>query len=133
MNSSGVSSAVTILLIFCLTSAAQDLEQNEANDCFRAGKCIEDQQTNENITCFGVRHPYRSFSFAFTGEEHIWMVQSNLSQWEGLRYVPKCWAVLQPLLCAVYYPKCKGDQISKVPYKLCEAVQKPCRIGNVQF
>ena len=129
MDSSWVSTAVTILLIFCFTSEA--LTQNEAgdpNDCFRAGKCIEDQQTNDNITCFGVRHPYRSFSFAFTGEEHIWMVQSNLSQWERLRYVPKCWAVLQPLLCAVYYPKCTGDQISKVPYKLCEAVQKPCRI-----
>lgn len=30
----------------------------------------------------------------------------------GLRAVPRCWDVIQPLLCSVYYPPCQNNQIN---------------------
>jgi hypothetical protein len=36
-------------------------------------------------------------------------VRDRLVQWSGLRFVPKCWEVVQPLLCSVYLPKCVND------------------------
>lgn len=36
-------------------------------------------------------------------------VHEKLAQWRGLQYVPKCWEVVQPLLCSVYLPKCTND------------------------
>jgi hypothetical protein len=42
-----------------------------------------------------------------------------MSRWgEGLKKSPKCWAVIQPLLCAVYMPKCQ-DGIMDLPSQVC--------------
>ena len=59
---------------------------------------------NLNFPChfsFDISLPYTSVSYSFTGLRHYWDVQSRLSDWSALRHVPKCWAVIQPLLCAV--------------------------------
>jgi hypothetical protein len=34
-----------------------------------------------------------------------------MSRWEGLRSSPRCWAVIQPLLCSYYMPKCQDGLI----------------------
>lgn len=36
-------------------------------------------------------------------------VWRRLAQWSGLRFAPRCWEVVQPLLCAIYLPKCSTE------------------------
>ncbi len=83
-----------------------------------------------NETCFGRPLPYDHVSFDHTGSNYIYEVKSKLRQWQWLSGVPKCWAVIQPLLCAVYMPECDPDAetVEKVSHRLCRAAQGPCRI-----
>lgn len=46
----------------------------------------------------------------------------------GLRNAPRCWAVIQPLLCAVYMPKCENDRVELPSRTLCQATRGPCAI-----
>uniref|UniRef100_A0A674EPL9 Protein smoothened n=1 Tax=Salmo trutta TaxID=8032 RepID=A0A674EPL9_SALTR len=46
----------------------------------------------------------------------------------GLRNAPRCWAVIQPLLCAVYMPKCDNGQVELPSQHLCQATRRPCSI-----
>ena len=59
-------------------------------------------------------------------------VQEKLVLWSGLRNVPQCWAVIQPLLCAVYMPRCttQGNKsILELPGRdLCEITRGPCKV-----
>jgi smoothened protein len=124
-----------ICLANCISTFAQD-PSSMFNDglasapknqelCSRKAQCVN---LPVNATCFGTQLPYSSVSFSFTGHQHYWSVQDRLSAWSGLMNVPKCWAAIQPLLCAVYLPKCEGGLISKVPHHLCKGVRNPCRI-----
>lgn len=51
-----------------------------------------------------------------------------LSRLAGLRNAPRCWAVIQPLLCAVYMPKCENDRVELPSRTLCQATRGPCAI-----
>ena len=31
--------------------------------------------------------------------------------WQNLKSVPKCWAVIQPFLCALYMPRCDNGMV----------------------
>ncbi|KAB1276731.1 Smoothened-like protein [Camelus dromedarius] len=53
---------------------------------------------------------------------------STLSLPPGLRNAPRCWAVIQPLLCAVYMPKCENDRVELPSRTLCQATRGPCAI-----
>ena len=57
--------------------------------------------TKNIFSSFDTSLPYSSVSYSFTGLRHYWEVQSRLSAWSALKHIPKCWAVIQPLLCAV--------------------------------
>ena len=46
----------------------------------------------------------------------------------GLRNAPRCWAVIQPLLCAVYMPKCENGRVELPSKSLCLATRRPCSI-----
>uniref|UniRef100_A0A672UH10 Protein smoothened n=1 Tax=Strigops habroptila TaxID=2489341 RepID=A0A672UH10_STRHB len=46
----------------------------------------------------------------------------------GLRNAPRCWDVIQPLLCAVYMPKCEDGQVELPSQTLCQATRAPCTI-----
>lgn len=46
----------------------------------------------------------------------------------GLRNAPRCWAVIQPLLCAVYMPKCENGKVELPSQNLCQATRRPCSI-----
>nr|CAD7456561.1 unnamed protein product [Timema tahoe] len=70
----------------------------------------------------------------------------KLELWRGARRIPKCWAVIQPILCALYMPKCENDTVdlpSQVGYyfkntlfkcfvdllqDMCELALGPCHI-----
>lgn len=46
----------------------------------------------------------------------------------GLRNAPRCWSVIQPLLCAVYMPKCENGRVELPSQSLCLATRRPCNI-----
>ncbi|XP_019364887.1 PREDICTED: smoothened homolog, partial [Gavialis gangeticus] len=50
------------------------------------------------------------------------------SPWAGLRNAPRCWDVIQPLLCAVYMPKCEDGKVELPSQTLCQATRGPCTI-----
>lgn len=43
--------------------------------------------------------------------------------WQNLKSVPKCWAVIQPFLCALYMPRCENGTV-----ELPSQVHKKIRI-----
>ena len=51
-----------------------------------------------------------------------------------MRYVPKCWKKLQPILCAYYLPKCitneskSQNSISMIPKNICLKAREKCEI-----
>ena len=47
---------------------------------------------------------------------------------QGLRHIPKCWAVVQPFLCSLYMPKCTNDTVELPSQEMCKMVAGPCRI-----
>ncbi|KAB1276732.1 Smoothened-like protein [Camelus dromedarius] len=55
---------------------------------------------------------------------HLFSISPQL----GLRNAPRCWAVIQPLLCAVYMPKCENDRVELPSRTLCQATRGPCAI-----
>lgn len=46
----------------------------------------------------------------------------------GLRNAPRCWSVIQPLLCAIYMPKCENGRVELPSKSLCLATRRPCSI-----
>jgi hypothetical protein len=74
---------------------------------------LEDQGCRNQSVC-GVSSSYRAHSVT---PPH-----------PGLRNAPRCWAVIQPLLCAVYMPKCENDRVELPSRTLCQATRGPCAI-----
>nr|CAD7573837.1 unnamed protein product [Timema californicum] len=52
----------------------------------------------------------------------------KLELWRGARRIPKCWAVIQPILCALYMPKCENDTVDLPSQEMCKIALGPCRI-----
>uniref|UniRef100_A0A8C6MCQ2 Protein smoothened n=2 Tax=Nothobranchius TaxID=28779 RepID=A0A8C6MCQ2_NOTFU len=80
-------------------------------------------------TCLGSPLPYTHTSLILaedssTQEEAF----EKLTMWSGLRNAPRCWSVIQPLLCAVYMPKCENGRVELPSKSLCVATRKPCSI-----
>ncbi|CAM1302093.1 SMO (predicted) [Pycnogonum litorale] len=101
------------------------LIQPQAKRCFKKSVCIPLNHT----TCLGTKLPYRYTSLllandSFTQDE----VQEKLGLWKALQNVPRCWAVVQPLLCAVYMPKCEDAAVMLPSQELCRKTRGPCRI-----
>lgn len=47
---------------------------------------------------------------------------------QAARHIPKCWAIIQPLLCTLFMPKCR-DGLAEVPSQdLCKKILFPCRL-----
>ncbi|KAF3705117.1 Smoothened -like protein [Channa argus] len=80
-------------------------------------------------TCLGSPLPYTHTSLILaedssTQEEAF----EKLTMWSGLRNAPRCWSVIQPLLCAVYMPKCENGHVELPSQSLCLATRQPCSI-----
>ncbi|KAI7791837.1 protein smoothened [Triplophysa rosa] len=80
-------------------------------------------------TCLGSPLPYSHTSLVLaedseTQEEAF----EKLAMWSGLRNAPRCWAVIQPLLCAVYMPKCENGKVELPSQHLCQSTRTPCSI-----
>ncbi|XP_048864698.1 smoothened homolog [Brienomyrus brachyistius] len=80
-------------------------------------------------TCLGSPLPYTHTSLILAEDSDSQEeVLEKLAMWSGLRNAPRCWAVVQPLLCAVYMPKCEGGKVELPSQSLCQATRVPCAI-----
>lgn len=59
--------------------------------CIRPAKC----ERLRNNTCFGTKLPYSLSSLALTDSMSQEESQQKLQDYEALRNIPKCWAVIQ--------------------------------------
>ena len=81
--------------------------------------------------CFGkqLHYEYTTTELAADSDNQE-DVKKRLDEWYGLRFLPKCWQVLQPFLCDVYKPNCDRMNGSvKLPCRdQCLATRKPCSV-----
>lgn len=92
--------------------------------CQRPAKC----QKLNYTTCFGAKLPYDSSTLDLTDLKTQEEAQEKLLLYKYLRYIPKCWAVIQPFLCALYMPKCKNDTVDLPSREMCKITLGPCKI-----
>ena len=88
---------------------------------------------NVKLNCLGTDLPYSRFSSILSNETNVKRnAKEKLELWKGIQNVPKCWQALQPLLCAIYMPKCVLDgyvsHVEAPSKELCERTREACKI-----
>ncbi|CAG9773620.1 unnamed protein product [Ceutorhynchus assimilis] len=113
-----------------LDKSMYDINHNPINYCRRSAKC----QPLQNNHCMGSKLPYLWTTLDLTDLNSQAKVQEKLQLYEQyLRYIPKCWAVIQPFLCAMYMPKCnngtEGTETVDLPSReMCKITLQPCKL-----
>uniref|UniRef100_A0A182UA20 Protein smoothened n=1 Tax=Anopheles melas TaxID=34690 RepID=A0A182UA20_9DIPT len=96
--------------------------------CVRPGKC----EPIKHRQCLHSTLPYSSISLDLTDSYSQEEMHTKLHQYNALKSVPKCWAVIQPFLCAVFTPKCEkinGQDMVYLPtLEMCKLTLEPCRL-----
>uniref|UniRef100_A0A182WFH4 Protein smoothened n=1 Tax=Anopheles minimus TaxID=112268 RepID=A0A182WFH4_9DIPT len=96
--------------------------------CVRPAKC----EPIRYKSCLDSALPYSSISLDLTDSYSQEETHTKLYQYKALINVPKCWAVIQPFLCAVFMPKCEkinGQEMVYLPsLEMCKITLEPCRI-----
>ncbi|XP_077196532.1 protein smoothened [Paroedura picta] len=93
--------------------------------CKRAAPCEALRQS----ACLGSPLPYGATSTLLADDSASQAeAHDKLLLWSGLRNAPRCWDVIQPLLCAVYMPKCEDGMVELPSQTLCQATRGPCTI-----
>lgn len=100
------------------------LDLNPHRYCQRSAKC----KLMNRTSCMGVKLPYSSSTLVLTNLSSEEQVQEKLQLYEYLRYIPKCWAVIQPFLCALYMPKCDNDMVDLPSREMCKITMGHCSI-----
>ncbi|XP_074831906.1 LOW QUALITY PROTEIN: protein smoothened [Carettochelys insculpta] len=102
------------------------LNASAARDrCKRAAPC---ERLRSNA-CLGSALPYAATSTLLAADSRSQEeAHDKLLLWSGLRNAPRCWDAIQPLLCAVYMPKCEDGQVELPSQTLCQATRGPCTI-----
>ena len=102
-------------------------------------KPVSQCQHIPNATCLDSALPYDHISLDLTGQDRFfWEVQQELNAWRPLKNVPKCWSLVQQLLCSVYMPKCQQNDegqysVALASRQICRATRGPCRIALELF
>ncbi|KAM6437441.1 protein smoothened [Liasis olivaceus] len=97
----------------------------EEDRCKRAAPC----EALRESACLGSPLPYAATSTLLAGDSSSQAeAHDKLLLWSGLRNAPRCWDVIQPLLCAVYMPKCEDGKVELPSQTLCQATRGPCTI-----
>ncbi|XP_059052544.1 protein smoothened-like isoform X2 [Achroia grisella] len=98
------------------------------DSCVRRARC----EPLEKFTCLGTKLPFDKTSVHLTFYDNQNQIQIQLELYKELINVPKCWAVIQPLLCATFMPKCErilGQDMVYLPsYEMCKITMEPCLI-----
>ncbi|CAH1406701.1 unnamed protein product [Nezara viridula] len=93
--------------------------------CSTSAKCIPLNYT----TCMGTKLPYSHTTLDLVdGLSSQEQAQEILRDWRRLIHIPRCWAVIQPFLCALYMPRCEDDKVYLPSQEMCRIVMGPCRI-----
>ena len=96
--------------------------------CVLPTKCEDLKST----TCLGTTLSYSKTSLDITDSYSQEKTLERLERYRALRHVPKCWAVIQPFLCAVFLPKCerinRQDYLYLPSYEMCKITMEPCRL-----
>ncbi|KAL1513553.1 hypothetical protein ABEB36_002952 [Hypothenemus hampei] len=93
--------------------------------CRRNAKCQPLLQSK----CMGAKLPYHSTTLDLTDLSNQTKVQEKLQMCEQyLKFIPKCWAVIQPFLCALYMPKCDNGEVDLPSREMCKITLEPCKI-----
>lgn len=114
-----------IILVAIVDTAASAVA---TSSCLYPARCIP---LGENNLCLGVAVSYTHTSPDLVNSTAtLEDVQRNLLTWSALQAVPRCWDAIQPLLCAVFMPKCEETQAQVEMYSrdLCLKTREPCRI-----
>lgn len=83
----------------------------------------------EERTCFGSRLDYNFTTTALVKDSQTQLeIKDNLKRWEGLKFLSRCWSVLQPLLCQVYKPRCHNGSVPLPCREQCLATRTPCNV-----
>ncbi|XP_063973467.1 protein smoothened [Diachasmimorpha longicaudata] len=95
------------------------------SSCRRPSKCV----SLEYRTCLGTPLTYEQTSLDLLPDNHSQdKINETLTMLESLKYIPKCWTVVQPLLCAVFMPKCSNNLLDLPSPDTCKKILKPCGI-----
>lgn len=98
------------------------------DSCVRRARC---EAITKNF-CLGAKLSYDHTSVHLTFHNTQQKVQTELEIYRELINIPKCWAVLQPLLCATFMPKCENilghDMVYLPSYEMCKITMEPCAI-----
>ena len=113
-----ISSSFGLSLEQLQTTSYLNDPQTPCNAWKRRAECTA--PSNSSLTCFGTKLGHSRTSLALTGLQQAWQVRKDLQQWSGLKSVPACWEAVQPLLCAVYMPRCDEGMVQLVPQHLCK-------------
>lgn len=80
-------------------------------------------------TCLGTVLPYTHTSVVLANDSVSQEeAQHRLDLWSRLASVPRCWEVVQPLLCSIYLPFCNASKITRPSFEQCEKTREPCKI-----
>ncbi|XP_023239668.1 smoothened homolog [Centruroides sculpturatus] len=106
-----------------LKLVSKNLMESKQDYCLKEAECRE----LNNFTCLGMTLPYTKTSNHFTSLNQN-DTQDILNKWKVLQSVPKCWSVIQPLLCAIYMPKCENGFVTLPSQEMCNITRGPCRV-----
>lgn len=100
------------------------IDKSLVNYCQRPAKCEKLNYT----TCMGTKLPYTFSSLNLTRITSQEEIQINLQAYKFARYVPMCWPVIQPFLCAWFMPRCENDMVYLPSKVMCKSTLRPCKI-----
>uniref|UniRef100_A0A8C5R5I9 Protein smoothened n=1 Tax=Leptobrachium leishanense TaxID=445787 RepID=A0A8C5R5I9_9ANUR len=122
------SSWIVKLGFFLSLFGAAKTQFNETIYLDRCKKTTTCESLKFNI-CLGSTLPYAWTSTILAEDSNSQEeIHDKLLLWSGLRNAPRCWEAIQPLLCAVYMPKCEGGKVELPSQGLCQATRGPCTI-----
>ncbi|XP_074097870.1 smoothened, frizzled class receptor [Cotesia typhae] len=91
----------------------------------RSATCVKLKYGN----CMGTNLTYSMTSLDLIPERTTQdLIEERLRLLQSLRHIPRCWAVVQPLLCSVFKPKCNNNTIELPSQEFCKKILSPCRI-----
>ncbi|XP_035659548.1 smoothened homolog, partial [Branchiostoma floridae] len=99
--------------------------RDSQNPCKKRAKC----ELLEYSSCLGSTLTYQFTSTVLANDStNQGDAHGKLVLWTGLKNVPRCWEVIQPLLCSVYMPKCENGYVELPSYEMCAVTRGPCKI-----
>ncbi|KAH0534381.1 hypothetical protein KQX54_003508 [Cotesia glomerata] len=111
------------LLIFCLTSIASSSYLDSQNFYNHEKECIKKTVCNpidstDNF-CGTLPYSMTTSDLLPDNEKSFKMKSKRFRELQAAKYFPVCWEALQPLVCALYNPKCVNGSFRVPGFKMC--------------